>query len=129
MKNSKVIVSNESFRLAQPLVALLQKNSIGFKSIGFEDANGVKCSIQESSVATDSLVWLGSNDIGLKEFVANRSGGAWQDVELADTMHHHYVANNRMHLTRDQVASLIPVLQHFVDTGVLPEGGDHVDKK
>lgn len=105
------------------------KNSRGFEYQKFEDANGVECSIQESSVATDSLIWLGANDIGLKEFVANRPGGAWQDVELADTMQHHYVANNRMHLTRDQVASLIPILQHFVNTGVLPEGGDHVAKE
>jgi hypothetical protein len=28
---------------------------------------------------------------------------------------------NRMHLTRQMAADLIPLLQHFVDTGDLPE--------
>lgn len=31
------------------------------------------------------------------------------------------VVNNRMHLTRERVAELLPVLQHFVSTGDLPD--------
>lgn len=33
--------------------------------------------------------------------------------------------NNRMHLTQDQVRELLPLLQHFVDTGKLSNGFDN----
>jgi hypothetical protein len=38
------------------------------------------------------------------------------EVDLGDGS---YVANNRMHLTRDQVRDLLPLLQKFADTGEL----------
>jgi hypothetical protein len=60
----------------------------GFARYDFADSNGEPCSLQKSSVATDDLVWLG------------------RDGE-----------RTRMHLTRAQVAELLPLLQAFVDTG------------
>lgn len=96
-------------------VSKFKKTQRGFGYREFHDANGVDCSIQESSAIQDeALIWFGADDIGLKHFVAGRG---WKDVELTDTMQEHYIANTRMHLTQSQVAELIPILQKFVDTG------------
>lgn len=89
----------------------------GFGIYHFRDHNDKECTIQKSSLAFMDAIWLGAKDIGLKEFLAGRKPSAWQDVVLADTIKHHYVANNRMHLTREQVRELLPVLQKFVETG------------
>lgn len=36
----------------------------GFHVAEFADHNGVKCSLQESSLATEACIWLGCNEIG-----------------------------------------------------------------
>jgi hypothetical protein len=94
----------------------ITKTKRGFKKGEFLDFNGVKCSIQMSSIATDDCIWFGAKEIGLQEFVAFRKPSAWKDVELKESEGHHYIANNRMHLSRKQVKKLIPILQKFVDT-------------
>ena len=98
-----------------------KKTERGFSVVEFKDQYGTECSIQKSSSAMAECIWFGANKIGLKEFVAYRSPSAWVDRDDVDvhTMEHHFVANNRMHLTRKQVAKLIPILQKFVDTGDL----------
>lgn len=67
----------------------------GFSRADFADANGDACSIQESSVATEPMLWLGQN-----------SG-----------THHTGNCLARMHLTQGHVRELLPLLQHFVETG------------
>lgn len=67
----------------------LKPTSRGFQRGLFVDRYGAECSIQESSLATESCVWLGCR-------------------------------GNMAHLTQDMAADLIPLLQHFVDTGHLP---------
>jgi hypothetical protein len=67
------------------------KTSWGFDLIEFSDHNCVQCSLEKSSLASDDAVWLG--------------------VDSASPM------ATRMHLTKEQVKQLIPVLQAFVDTG------------
>lgn len=90
----------------------------GFRIDRFEDAYGVECSLQESSLAADEgHVWFGASDIGLKHF---KAGDGWRDVELPHSVAEHYSANNRMHLSQSQVAALLPALQHFAEHGVLP---------
>ena len=86
----------------------------GFPFFRFTEDNGVKCSIQKSSAAEDDYIWLGADEIGLKHFKANEG---WKDVPLTDTIPEHYTANNRMHLTREQVKQLLPILTRFVKTG------------
>lgn len=66
----------------------------GFVRAEFLDRYGAKCSIQKSSLAFEDCIWLG--------------------VDKLETP-------ARMHLTQAHAASLIPLLQHFVDTGELPE--------
>ena len=71
----------------------------GFLRGDFRDYNGDPCSIQESSVATEPLLWLGQN-----------SGTHRGEESLA-----------RTHLTQGMAAALVPLLQRFVETGRLDE--------
>lgn len=91
----------------------------GFGIGRFEDANGVECSIQKSSIADTDAIWLGAQEIGLKKFTPYEG---WEDVDTKGAPPHGitFVANNRMHLTREDVAALLPILQYFVLTGDLP---------
>ena len=69
----------------------LKTNEHGFAVGDFCDLNGVSCSIQESSVATEDMIRLGRDN-----------------PEYA-----------RMHLGRKLVAALLPLLKRFVKTGGL----------
>lgn len=84
----------------------------GFKKYTFEDCYGIKCSLQKSSLATDSAIWLGCEDADPKVLIP---GKGWQPVEMPEG----YVADTRMHLTREQVKDLLPLLHWFVETGDL----------
>lgn len=97
----------------------LDATNRGFMRGEFADSKGVACSIQESSLATESAIWLGCNEIGLQRFEPYKG---WSEVALEQDAPHGivHVANTRMHLTQEQVAALLPLLQHFVETGELP---------
>ena len=68
----------------------LVRTQRGFALAEFKDRYDTKCSIQESSIATEYCLWLGVDDY-------------------------------RMHLTQDMVQKLLPLLDHFVKTGGLPQ--------
>lgn len=89
----------------------------GFAIMHFIDRNGVACTLQKSSLATEDCIWLGSDDINLKHF---KAGEGWKDVPLPFSHEEHWIATNRMHLTQDQVKALLPALKHFAKTGELP---------
>lgn len=74
----------------------LEPTKRGFMRGAFTDLYNSKCSIQESSLAGMSAIWLGVDT----------------DFEGRNC--------TRMHLSRDMAAALIPLLQHFVETGELP---------
>lgn len=97
----------------------MRRTKRGFAYKEFKDRNGNECIIQKSSLATADAIWLGSKELVLQEFVAFRQPNSWEKVELDNSPSHHFVANERMHLTRKQVKKLIPILQKFVDTGEL----------
>ena len=67
----------------------------GFIGYEFTDLYGSKCSIQESSLATDNAIWLGVN----KDFKGKEC--------------------TRMHLNIEQVKELLPQLRYFIKRGVL----------
>lgn len=90
----------------------------GFLRGEFVDRYGVKCSIQESSLATERCIWLGVNDPNPKIFPGNNTG--WHDYELPENV----MCTTRMHLTQKMAAELIPLLQRFVETGELPTSGE-----
>lgn len=82
----------------------------GFAIIKFKDRYDVPCSLQASSLATEAAIWFGCDDANPR---ALSPGNGWKAVEMPAE----YAADTRMHLTQDQVAALLPTLQHFVETG------------
>jgi hypothetical protein len=85
----------------------------GFAVIDFEDRYDQSCSIQKSSLATEDAIWFGVNDADPKILVPNVG---WTKYPIPEEVS----LSTRMHLTQDQVKELLPILQHFVDTGELP---------
>lgn len=87
----------------------------GFAHRDFLDHNGTPCIVQKSSLADEDCIWLGAKEIGLKQFIPSVG---WHDVPLPGRPDGiNYIANNRMHLSREEVEKLIPILQMFVNTG------------
>lgn len=76
----------------------------GFVRINFDDLYQARCSLQESSLATDYAIWLGV-DRTPADFAAAGS----------------QVIGYRMHLTQSDVRALLPLLTIFATTGVLPD--------
>jgi hypothetical protein len=90
----------------------MKKTVRGFDILNFKDRNGVQCSLQKSSIATEDCIWLGCDVADPRACVP---GKGWQKVEVPEGT----IFNDRMHLTQKMAAALIPVLQKFVDTGEL----------
>lgn len=96
----------------------------GFALIEFSDDYGVQCSLQKSSAATEPKVWFGVNDTAPKILASQAAAHGvqtsetcgWVDFPIPDVVE----LSTRMHLTREQVAELLPALSHFVATGELP---------
>jgi hypothetical protein len=72
----------------------------GFGIIKFQDKYGESCSIQKSSLATDDCIWFGCD-----------RNGIFKDGDRT------YESSMRMHLNREKVKELLPILQKFVETG------------
>lgn len=95
----------------------------GFPFTEFNDFYGGKCQLKISSIADIECVWLGLTEIkpmilandAIKYGVLTTEGKGWVDYEMPKEV----MMNGRMHLTRDQVAELIPHLQKFVDEGII----------
>ena len=87
----------------------------GFKLIEFDDLYETRCNIQESSLATDKAIWLGVESAEPKIMASKtkEGGTGWVDYPIPEDVK----LTTRMHLTREQVNNLLPILQKFVDTG------------
>lgn len=98
-----------------------QKTSRGFAFYEFIESNGKVCSVQKSSAAEKDLIWLGCDKIDIQGFVPYGLPEAWRSIteeQINDKFGTKYISvNNRMHLSRETVAELLPILQKFVDTG------------
>jgi hypothetical protein len=93
----------------------LEATNRGFLKGEFIDQYGEKCSIQKSSLATEECIWLGVNEVIPQ--VLGPVGTGWQPVPLPKGA----MTGGRMHLNRQMVRDLLPLLQHFAETGELPE--------
>ncbi len=83
-------------KTAPALPLVIRKSQRGFKYAEFRDRYQQKCSIQESSLATEPCLWLGvDTDLNGKD-------------------------SSRMHLTRPMAEELVKALEHFIKTGELP---------
>lgn len=100
-----------------------ERTERGFQIVKFKDANGVECSLQQSSAISlaregamespgSSFIWLGCDKADPKEFVPFGEP-SWRPVEMPAT----YVANTRMHLNTEQVKMLIASLESWLETG------------
>lgn len=101
------------------------KTGRGFAIVKFKDRYSTNCSLQKSSLASDDAVWLGvhlpepqimARDAVLLGLPTHGQTAGWVPYEIPPQV----MIPTRMHLTREQVAELIPLLQHFADTGELP---------
>ena len=99
----------------------IKKTRRNFDYTEFEDRYGVKCSLQKSSLATEDCIWLGVDDANpqIMAVDAQRLGlnpkqtVGWIKYDVPEQV----MFTTRMHLTRDQVAELLPYLKKFVETG------------
>ncbi len=92
----------------------IKKTNRGFEYGKFTDLYGEKCSIQKSSLATDDAIWLGIDNPKLTVF-EDEKRGKYLVTEMPST----FSVHGRMHLSRQQVCDLLPILQRFVETGEL----------
>lgn len=98
----------------------VEKTDSGFEIISFKDYYDKECSIQQSSLATESCIWLGMNEtkpiilckdaqkIGMIKDVANPVG--WMDYPVPKEV----FIPTRMHLTKKQVKALVTHLQAWL---------------
>ncbi len=93
----------------------------GFDILHFNDRNGVLCSLQKSSIATEGAIWFGCDDAN-PQIMASQAAehgietvqaSGWVSYPIPDEV----LLNTRMHLTQEQVRKLLPYLQHFAETG------------
>ena len=95
----------------------------GFTVMTFQDRYDHECSIQKSSLATEDCIWLGVNSAkpqimavhARKHGIKTQETTGWVPYRIPKDVN----LNTRMHLTREQVASLLPLLTSFVNTGDL----------
>ena len=99
------------------------RTSRGFSIAKFKDRYGNVCSLQKSSLATEDCIWLGVDDADPRVMAveAARFGicadkvTGWVPYPIPECVG----LTTRMHLSREQVADLLPHLQKFVATGEL----------
>lgn len=97
-----------------PTKITLAPTERGFAKGEFTDIYGQKCSVQKSSLATSDAIWLGV-DVGfmpevLKEQTVINSPGTTGPT---------FPVGARMHLDRQRVRDLLPMLIKFAKTGEL----------
>lgn len=87
------------------------------KKIEFTDDYGYECSLQESPIISgERCIWLGVDEPPIMEVGWHPEYPNKFRVASEERCANLYAAG-RMHLTREQVAELLPHLQRFVDTG------------
>jgi hypothetical protein len=95
----------------------------GFSTVAYKDMYGEEFCIQSSSLATDDAIWFGISDAKPKVLASQATSlgvettqqNGWVPYPLPEEV----LLNTRMHLNREQVLQLLPVLIRFVETGEL----------
>lgn len=113
----------------------------GFALSKFIDYYGSECVLQDSSIMSPECIWFGTNVSamqvmaselapvleeyiqGLKKIIEESKGQTtgWVNVALPKKC----VVNDRMHLTRDHVADILPHLAAFVETASIEGKTSH----
>ena len=93
----------------------------GFALVEFSDLYGVRCSLQLSSLCAPEAIWIGVDDAN-PQIMASQAAAygvvtqetvGWVPYPVPEQVS----LTTRMHLSREQLAVLLPVLQRFVATG------------
>jgi hypothetical protein len=92
----------------------INKTQRGFSLGKFKDSYGNDCSLQKSSAAMNDYIWLGIDKPKLTVFEDEKMG-----KYIITDLPKNWKVDNRMHLSRNQVKELLPLLQKFVETGEL----------
>lgn len=92
----------------------LRATQRGFSIGEFKDSYGMECKIQKSSIATEDCIWLGITNPKLTVFENDQKG-----KYLRTEMPSNFDVDSIMHLNREQVKNLLPLLQKFAKTGEL----------
>ena len=89
----------------------------GFALIEFSDRKQNECSIQKSSLATEDAIWMGINNANPQIMASSvvEGGVGWVSYPLPEGVN----LTTRMELTQEQVRELLPILEHFIETGEL----------
>jgi hypothetical protein len=99
------------------------KTNRGFELYEFTDKYGEKCSLQESSIATEDCIWLGIDDAKPKILASQAKEFGLETHEttgwIVYPIHEEVSLNTRMHISREQVKELISILNTFVKTGAI----------
>lgn len=93
----------------------------GFSLLEFSDLYGARCNVQLSSLAELEAIWLGVESAEPQIMasqaaafgVATEETSGWVPYPIPDQV----LLITRMHLSREQVTALLPVLQRFAATG------------
>lgn len=97
----------------------------GFAVVEFTDRHGETCTIQKSSLASEDAIWIGADRLVVKGFVPYGKPDPWTTLSADDIADEFgftdVVGNQRMHLTQEQVAEILPILQRFAETGDIYE--------
>ncbi len=105
MPNPNNINDSEDEDRDKPLALAFTRTNRGFPLWEFTDFYGVAASLQESSIAYPGCIWLGADQrpANLNEPTTN------------------LLENYRLHLSREQVKSLLPILVYFAEYGYVPD--------
>lgn len=97
------------------------KTSRGFDVINFKDWYGEKCSIQKSSLFEEDCIWFGIMDANPQIMASQAKNFGIETSETTGWVPYpvpkEVLMTTRMHLNREQVSELLPILQKFVETG------------
>jgi len=104
------------------MINIIEGNGV-FPHARFNDYYNNECSIQLSSLLVEECIWLGVNNAKpiILASLANSNGiskdktTGWIDYPISSDVKF----TTRMHLTREQVKNLLPILENFVKTGEL----------
>ena len=114
-----------------PIALTASINERDFAVIGFTDANDTMCSLRESSAERIwPAVWLGVDEPRTLFLVDNNDASTCNPLVVSEELKQKgvqiitppgkkLVTSARMHLSRSHVKVLIPILQHFLETGVI----------
>ena len=103
---------------------IFNKTERGFSTITFKDRYNTTCSLQDSSIATESCIWFGVDDPNPQIMATDASKVGIKTKETTGWIPYplppEVLITDRMHLSVKQVEKLIPILTYFVEHGELP---------